>query len=124
VDRVYAAACARGSGLRVEAEEREGAALHRAADRALDARHRAGAGPAAGAVADRAEHRGVDDDLAGRAERGLRERDVDADERVLAAAHARGRPARRTAAGGGLEERLEDVAEPEPGAGTGHPGHR
>ncbi len=63
----------------------------------------------AGGVAGVAAHGGVDGQLAGAAEDGVGEGDLDADEGVLAASGARARAALRAAA----EERIHDVAEVE-----------
>ena len=92
------------------AEERP---LH-VADLAAAAAGRAGRGGRArrraGAAAQRAEHGGVDLELLGDAERRLAELELDPDQRVLAAAHAR----TRTALPGALaEERVHDVGERE-----------
>jgi hypothetical protein len=76
-------------------------------------------------VADRAQHRGVHLQLAGGAERGLREVDLEADQRVLAPAHPRarappgtGRATRSLPA----EEGVHDVGERETLARTEAPG--
>ena len=74
------------------------------------------------AVADRAEHGGVDLELAGGAERRLGEVDVEPDQRVLAAAGPRTRAAAAAAgaaAGLAAEERVHDVGEREARARTG-----
>src|SRR3954451_1429168 len=78
-------------------------------------------------MADRAENRSVDLQLAGRSERRLGEGDVEPDQRVLPAAYPRTRPATARAARRTgpcpAKERVHDVGErePRPRAGTAEP---
>ncbi len=81
------------------------------------ARDRLGARRGAVAVAGRAQHRRVDLDLAGDTERGLGQLDLEPDQRVLAAAYSRARPAALAGSAGlTAEEGVHDVGEREAGA--------
>ena len=68
------------------------------------------------AVTGGAEHRGVDLELAGDAERRLGEADLEPDQRVLATALARSRAAAGRRTGAAAEEGVHDVGEREAGA--------
>src|SRR5690606_19013103 len=107
-----AVAVARGARPRRAdvAQQRALDVLDRAVAVARAARDRLGALVGAAAVADLARDGGVDLDVAGDAERGLGERDRQAQQGVLAALRARARSARRRRL---AEEGVHDVVEAE-----------
>ena len=106
------------------AEERALHVLHLAAAVAGLAGDRARPLGRAAAVADRAQHRGVDLELTRDAERGLGELDLEPDQGVLAAPGARTRAAALRRRAGAAEEGVHDVGEREAralAAGTERP---
>src|SRR6185312_5973154 len=113
-DRAEALAAATGGRGHDLAQDGAHGALDLAGAAADVAGARAGAGAAATAVAGGADHGGIHLDLFVHPEDCVLEVDPDIDQRVLAAAGARGLPSSRS---GATEEALEDVLEGETGTG-------